>query len=189
GPRVPGNNGVDARRGDETTFGVPGHAEDSTPDAAELLVAAELGAYLAVLRVPDLHESILAGRNNPLAIRTVGAERYAADFIVVFVEGPSFLAVLVSPERCSIPDADRTVGAGRSEAQTVRAERHARAPFGVSMQAEHLSAGLRVPDPHRLVFAARSDQPAVGAESDALDVSSMQVESAAKPAGCRIPQF
>src|SRR5262249_59836882 len=107
----------------------------------------------------------------------VGTERHAADFMAVLGEGPGFLA-LVRPERHRIPDADGPVGAGRGEAQAVRAERHAPAPVGVSAQAENLPAGRGVPDAHRLVFAARSKAPAVRAERDALDVSGMQVERA-----------
>src|SRR5262249_54364142 len=84
GPRVPHPHGIDARRGDEMAFGVPGHAEDKAPDAADLLVAAELGTYIAGPRVPDLREPVVAGRNN---LPAVGAERHGADFVGVLGKG------------------------------------------------------------------------------------------------------
>src|SRR5262249_53815999 len=147
-------NGIEARRGHEMAFGVPGQTEDSSrPTADRLQVVAEHGVRLAGLRIPDPHEPVAAGRSNPQA---VGAERHAADFIAVLGEGQGFLAALVPPERGPIPDANGPVEAGRSEAVAVRAERHTHAPLGVTTQAEDLPTGRRVPDAHRLVFAARS---------------------------------
>src|SRR5262249_9214807 len=84
GPRVPGPNGIDAARGERSAFGVPGQEEGSTPDAADLLGAADLGAPPAGLPVPDLDEPVVARRNNPL---DGGAERDTADFITVLAEG------------------------------------------------------------------------------------------------------
>src|SRR5262245_26796257 len=95
GPRVPDPNGIEALRGDEMTFGVPGHTEDNSPVAAVVNVAAEPGAHPAGLSIPDPHKPVHAGRNNPPA---VGAERHAADLMAVLGEGQGFLAGLVPPE-------------------------------------------------------------------------------------------
>src|SRR5262249_15542137 len=159
-------------------IGMRGHTENSTPDAVNLFVATELGAPLAGLRVPDLHEPVLTGRNNARPIPAVGAERHAADFIAVLAEVQGLLAAFVPPERGGIADADGPVSAGRRKALAVRAERYARAPFGMSMQAEHLASGRRVPDAHRLVFTARRKESAAWAVGDALDVTGMQVKDA-----------
>src|SRR5262249_52177529 len=187
-PQVPDPNGIDAGGGDPLAIGMRGHTEDSTPDAANLFVATELGADLARLRVPDLHEPVLTGRNNARAIRAVPAKRHAADFIEVLAEGQGFLAAFVPPERGRIPNANGPISAGRRKAMAVWAEHHARAPFGVSLQTEHLASGRRVPGAHGLVFAARRNEPVVWAVGDAFDVTGMQVKDAAEPAGGRIQQ-
>src|SRR5262249_42592404 len=160
-PRVP-DPYVVARRGDEVAFGVPGHTVDM---ATRLPVAAELGAHAAGVRVPDSQDPVRAARSNPL---TVGAERHAADFIVVLGEGQSFLAALVPSEWGPVPDANGPVEAGRCEAVSVRAERQTPALVGVTTQAEYLPTGRRVPDAHCPVFAARSKAPAVRADRNAF---------------------
>src|SRR5262245_33111563 len=106
--------------------------------------------------------------------------------MAVLGEGPGFLAGLVLPEWGPIPDADGPVGASRSEAVAVRAERHAPAPVGVTTQAEYLPTGRRVPDVHRLVFAARSKAPAVRADRHAFHLIAGTQQVAEGFAGRRI---
>src|SRR5262249_45181655 len=121
-------------------------------------------------RIPDFHDPFFAGRSNPLAV--VGAERDAADFAAV-LEGQDLLT-FIPPERGRIPDTDGPIRAGRDQALTIRAERHTRAPAGVSAEAEYLAASRCIPDTHRLVLAARSNALAVWADGDAFDVAGMQ---------------
>src|SRR4051812_18715858 len=96
----------------------------------------ELGGDFPGRTVPDLDWRSDGRRcDSP-----VGAQRDAANRVVVPGERQAFLTVN-SLERGGVPDADSFVGARGGEAMAVRAEGHAAAPAGVSVEAEHLPAG------------------------------------------------
>ena len=70
-----------------------------------------------------------------------------------------------------VPDLDRLIVAGRGDAASVGAERHAIDGAGVSLERERLLAGAGVPDLDRLIAAGRGDASTVGAERHAMTAS------------------
>ena len=90
-------------------------------------------------RVPDPGRGIEAPRGDPVSIRTEGQTHHTGR---VTEKGEDF------PPGRHVPQLDRPIGAGRSQATTIRAERRAGHNRGVADQTVKHSAALRVPDLH-----------------------------------------
>src|SRR5271165_1181910 len=75
-----------------------------------------------------------------------------------------------------VPDLDRLIEAGRGDAASVGAERHAINVIGVSFERELLLARHGVPDLDRLIPTGRCDATSVGTERHATNATGVSLE-------------
>ena len=147
--RVPDLGGHPAGRSNLLAVG----ADRQAPDFVAFLQGQSFMALITLgrSRVPDADGSILAGRDQALAVR---AERQASTHAGVSAEAEHLPAAL------RVPEVHRLVLAGRGEAPAVRTEGDAQNESAMRKPVEEL-AGRRIPHVHAAVEAGRGQPPAV----------------------------